>query len=792
MTTETVQQVRQEEELSGQELLYVGKSFSRVDSFEKVTGHSIYGVDFNLPHMLFGKFKRSEVPHAEIVSIDLGRALKVPGVRAIITGKDLPETLFGAGLSDTPIMARNRVRYIGEPIAAIAADSIEVASDAADLIEVKYNEIPSIYDPEESLKQNPAIVIHPDLMSYKVTPKLPPVRDPNLPNVSNHVRVRKGETESAFKSADKIIENRFTTNLVQHVHTEPNATVAKVENDGSVTVWTSTQSVYRARYMLSEALQLPATRVRVVTTEVGGGFGNKLNSIVSEAVAVMLSKVTGKPVKIQLSREEVFAATTTRHPFVIYVKDGVMKDGRIVARQIRAILDGGAYSGGSGVTVGRNTVFGAVTTYDIPNLWIDTYRVYTNKIPAGAFRGFGTMQMTWALECQMDYISESLEIDPFRLRMINVLKEGRLSAIGEKLSKIDHVAVLTEACSILDLGRKSTLPYPWRSGKGIALGEKYSGEPGACASIRFRSDGLIEAFVSVQEIGQGTRTAVTQIVAEELKMPLQNIHIVQADTFLTPYDAGAVSSRQTYCIGNAAILACLDLKKNILQVASKKLGISSDLLYIGEGLVYMPDGKSIKIADLFTRGKSRYGVFLEKGDEFWGYGTWFVETGDLDPETGLATLPRINIAYTSGAWGVEAAVNVETGEIRLLRTIAVANAGKIVNPKLAETQVEGAVSQGISTSLYEELILEQGKPTNPDFKDYKVMSALDAARIHVKLLEIPSGDGPYGAKPLGEVGIVGIAPAIANAIHDAVGIRINDLPITRERVLKAISAKAAS
>ncbi len=257
-------------------MLYVGKTITRIDSLEKVTGRSVYGVDFSLPHMLFGKFKRSDVPHAEILTIDTSRASKVSGVRAILTGNDLPDTLFGAGLSDMPIMARTRVRYVGEPVAAVAADTPESAAEAVDLIEVAYKEIPAVFDPEESLKENPPAILHPDLMSYKVTPKLPPVRDPKLPNVGNHVKVRKGDVESAFKSADKIIENRFSTNLVQHVHTEPNATVAQVENDGSVTVWTSTQSVYRARYMLSEALELPVSRVRVISTEVGGGFGNKL------------------------------------------------------------------------------------------------------------------------------------------------------------------------------------------------------------------------------------------------------------------------------------------------------------------------------------------------------------------------------------------------------------------------------------------------------------------------------------------------------------------------------------
>jgi len=781
-----VQEVRQKE--STEELLYVGKSLTKVDAREKVTGKAIYGFDYAMAHMLHGKLKRSDVPHGEILSIDIAKAMMVPGVRAVLTGNDIPPTLFGAGLSDTPVIARDRVRYIGEPVAAVAAETVQAAEEAVDLIEVKYKELPAVFDAEEAMKEHPPAILHPNLMKYAKSPKWPPRIDPKLPNVCNHVKVRKGDVDSAFKTADMIVENRFTTNLVQHVHIEPNAAVGKVENDGTVVVWTSTQSVYRTRRMIAEALQLPTSKVRVIATEVGGGFGNKLNSANVEAVAILLAKATGKPVRIQLSREEVFGTTTTRHPFVIYLKDGVMKDGKIVARQITAILDGGAYAAGSGVSVGRNTVFSAVTTYDIPNIKIDTYRAYTNKVPSGAFRGFGTMQMVWAVECQMDVIAERLGMDPVQFRLINVLKEGRPSGIGEMVRSIDHGAVLMEASKRIDLGTKRNLPYPWKVGKGVAVSEKYSGEPGACAAVRYRSDGMVEAFVSVQEIGQGTRTGISQIIAEDLKVPLESVKIIQADTFLTPYDSGALSSRQTYNIGNAVLLALKDMKKGICEVAAKKLGKRAEELKVSGGMVEAPDGTKVKVTDLFIRGKTRYGVFLDKGDDFWGYGTWIVDTGELDPETGQSSLPRVNTAYTSCAWGVEVAVNTETGEVKLLRIVAVADAGRLINPKLAEGQMEGAISQGVSTALYEELVLEKGKPVNADLKDYKLLNMYNATPIEVVFLEHPSVDGPFGAKPIGETGIVGIAPAIANAIHDAVGVRIADLPITAERVLRALKS----
>ncbi|HEV2139290.1 MAG TPA: xanthine dehydrogenase family protein molybdopterin-binding subunit [Nitrososphaerales archaeon] len=785
METQTVEVVEPESE---EKYRYVGKGLSKVDAEEKVTGKAVYGVDFSLPHMLFGKMKRSEVPHAEIIKIDTAKASQVPGVRAILTGEDIPKTLFGAGLNDTPVLARGRVRYVGEPLAAVAADTLDAAAAAVDLIEVQYRELPTLFDPEEAMKAKPAVVIHPDLMTYKVSPKWPPVRDPALPNVCNHVKVRKGNVEEGFRKADKVIENRFTTNLVHHVHTEPNAALGRAENDGSVTIWTSTQSIYRVRFMLSEALQLPPSRVRVIATEVGGGFGNKLNSVSLEAMAVLLSKATGKPVKFQLTREEVFGATTTRHPFVIYVKDGVTKEGRVIARQIKAILDGGGYAAGSGTAVARNTIFSAATTYDIPNLWIDTYRVYTNKVPSGAFRGFGTTQMVWAVESQMDMISRTLGIGPVKLRLANLLREGGTSGLGEVVHGTNHAGVIQEAARMIGLESRTEMQPPWRTGKGVAVSEKYSGEPGASAGVRYRSDGMVDVFASVQEIGQGTKTGISQIAAESLKVPIETVKIVQADTFLTPYDSGAISSRQTFNIGNAVIAACEDLKKNIFETAARKTGIPAEKLEISDGYVLGPGGNKVKITDLFIRGKSRYGVFLDKGDEFWGYGTWIVDTGEIDPETGQATLPRLNTAYTSCAWGAEVAVNTETGETRVVRTVVVADAGRIVNPKLAEGQMEGAVSQGISTSMYEELVLEKGKPVNPDFKDYKLLNMYNATPIEVKFIGLPSTDGPYGAKPLGEAGIIGIGSAIANAIFDAVGARILDLPITSERVLKGIKS----
>jgi CO/xanthine dehydrogenase Mo-binding subunit len=354
---------------------------------------------------------------------------------------------------------------------------------------------------------------------------------------------------------------------------------------------------------------------------------------------------------------------------------------------------------------------------------------------------------------------------------------------------IDHEKVLLAASEMMNLNEKrKDLPYPWKSGRGIALSQKYTAEPGASAAVRYRTDGTVDVFVTIQELGQGTRTGISQIVAEELKIPIGKIRIVQPDTHLTAYNSGAESSRQMYNLGNATILACKDLKARILDLASAKTGIQNRDLQFGEESVFSTDGQRIPISNLFTKMDTD-GMHLDIGNDFWGFGTWVVPTGDLDLETSQATMPRVNTSCANAAWGVELAVNVETGEVKVDRTVIVADAGTLINPKLAEGQIEGAISQGLSTALYEELVFEKGKILNPDFKDYKMLNSYNASKMEVKFLGSPSLDGPYGAKPLGELGIVGISPAIANAVEDAVGVRIKDLPITAERVLQAMKSE---
>jgi len=770
-------------------LLTAGKSVPRLDGYEKVTGKALYGVDIELPGMLYGKIKRSTIPHGLIKKIDTSAAEQLEGVWAVITGQETPNRLHGTGIADTPIMARDRVRYLGEPVAAVAASSEQLAQKAIGLIRVDYEELPSLVDPEEAVQptRNPRVIIHPDLSKYETGKIWSALLDAERPNVSTHIKVRKGDVEAGFRAADVILENSFSTNVAHATHTETVCSVTKFEDDGSLTVWSVNQAPYRIQSQLSQALGIPPSKIRVIVPYVGGGFGNKAN-IYTEGIGAILSKKCGnRPVKITLTREEVFLATTVRHPFIIRVKDGVMKDGRIVAREISAILNGGAYAGYAGVTVARNCIFSAVSTYDIPNLKIDVYRAYTNQVPAGAFRGYGGAQMDWAIESQMDLIAKKLRIDPVELRLRNILADGALNGIGERMSGYHPEECLKKAAELIKWGKhEEKVEGPWVKGKGIALGEKYSGEPTSVAHVRLLPDGTLEVFTSAVEIGVGSNTVLAQIAAEEYGVPITNIRLAKPDTYITPFDVGAVSSRQTYNCGNAVRLAIRDLKSRIAEYASKQLGVPLEDVEVKAGKVTFRNSQRepMSVEDLFERRTTRYGAYLQSGNEFWGMGTWSAPTGTLDPDTGQCDTERANGCYTPVAVAAEVAVNKETGHIRPLRFVVVVNIGRAVNPVLAATQVEGAVSMGVGASLYEDLVIEEGKMLNPDFKDYKPpMSGDTTYSVETIFLENPQPDGPYGARPVGEAPILPIAPCLANAIDDAIGVRVTSLPITAEKIL---------
>lgn len=777
-----------------EEYTVLGKPVHRLDAYDKVTGQAVYAYDIEQPRMLEGKVLRSPYPHAKILDIDTSKAEALPGVRVVITSKDTGGALYGATVADTPVLAGEQVRYVGEPVAAVAADTRDIAEEALELIDVKYEELPALLDPEESLLPNQSTILHPDLAKYERSSWKAVPYDPSNPNICATFKIVKGDVEAAFEQCDIVIENKYTTQMVHHFYTEPNAVVAKFESDKTLTVWSSTQSAYRTRHELSGAMKMPATRIRVIVPPVGGGFGNKA-AIYVEAITAHLAKKSGRPVRIQMTREEAMTATTVRHPFIVYCKHGAKKDGTIVAVKMKVILDGGAYSGGPGIFVTRQCPLGAVAVYNIPNVFVDSVRPYTNKVPGGAFRGFGDAQVSWAIECQMDLLAEKLGIDPAELRLKNFLNEGDKNAIGETAKGVANRRSLEAVLQSISRPKEESRPDDgvWKKGRGISVVAKYSlARTVSTAFVRLLEDTSLELWTSATEIGTGTHTVLAQIVAEEFRTSLDNVRVLNVDSQFTPMDEGAFSSRQTYNSGNAVKLACLDLKKEIFERAAKKLNASPNALTLDDGQIYVGDDKTrgMKLQDLFTSGKTRFGAFLEEGGALIGKATFYQDSGELNVETGQCTTDRFVAFYEYGAANVDLEVNTETGHVRIIEYTAATDVGKALNPKTVEGQLEGAIGMGLGATLSEELVLENGKPVNADLKDYKAPYGLDAPKLKTIILETAYKGGPFGAKGCGEAGIVGVAPAIANAIADAVGVRINDLPITPERVRKALEERS--
>ncbi len=803
VTTQASVVESEEESVSVQEtrLKVVGKPVIRVDGLEKITGTAVFAYDMELPRMLYGKIHRSRFPHAEIIRIDIEKALKVPGVRAVVTGKDVSDGLRGRGLLDTPILAHDKVRYVGEPISAVAAETLEAAEEASELIEVEYRELPPVFDPEKAMEKDPEVVIHPNIGSYKRLKAqiYKAVSDPSRPNITNYFKVRKGNVDQGSKEADLIIENRFSTHMVQHAHIEPIAVLAKYENDGSFTIWTSGQNTFRTRRELSDALKVQETKIRVIALRhVGGGFGNKGAGHIEPIVASLAQK-TRRPVKISLTRDEVFTATSVRHPSVTYIKDGVKKDGTITAREIRLIYNGGAYSLAGNVAVG-NSIHAMTSVYRLPNLKADIYRVYTNEVQGGAFRGFGAPQIYFAIESQMDIIAEKLDMDPIEFRRKNLLREGEKTAIGHRLlfDTIEEcISKTVEAVKLNPLPRKEG---KWVYGTGFAISkEQCDVSFPSMAYARLLEDATVEIWTAATDPGEGIHTVLSQIAAEEMQIPIESVRLITSDTGLTPVGTGASGSRQTSQMGMAVKLACQDLKKKILAVASRKIGIKEDALQITAGKIEVVQSgfgvagqtvqsSSLSYPDLFNPGPMG-GSYVPEEGTMMGKAIWMPKTGEIDSETGQCSTDRAVAYYTPVAQAARVAINTETGAIKIVEYIGAIDVGKAINPLNVIGQNEGAIAMGVNGIINEEMVLVNGKVLNPDLKDYKLQSIMEQFPIKSIILENYNPDGPFGARGCGEAPISPVGPAIANAVYDAIGIRFFDLPITPEKMLLALKKK---
>ena len=776
------------------QLSVVGKSLIRRDARTKVLGKEEYCIDMKLPGMLHAKVLGSPHPHAKILSVDTSAAEKVPGVRCVVTEKDAPTKLTGTGVvRDMPILARGVVRHVGEPVAAVAATTLEAAEEAVDLIKVEYEELPATFNVEASAGMNPPVILHPDFPNYRKS--ISPQRlCPDRPNVCAHIKVYKGDVDEGFKASDLIVENRFVAPSIQHCALEPHAAVVLPEPDGGLTVFTGKQGISRAREDIAAMFGIEPYKIRVTQQYVGGAFGGK--ATIYELLPALLALKSGRPVKWVMTREEVFVLGGPRQGMVLMIKDGFQNDGTLVARKMEVLVDGGAYAEASpGVTQNCSSV--AVCMYRVPHLKWDGHTVYTNTPKRRGMRGYGVNEVTFAIESNMDIAAEKLGMDPVELRRKNLLREGETMLNGEIIHSNGVAECLDRVCESINLKEKSLSEGPWRKGKGLALGNKYS-SPGSHygAKIQVTENERIIVYHGADAIGQGVNTVMAQIAAEEFGISPDNVDVVFSDTATTPYFGhGSTSSRTTFNLGNAVRRACDDAKREIFERAASRLEAPPEIMTLRNMEVYVAShpNRKIKVGDLFSS---------HDGGEIVGTATYKADCIPDDPKTGqldpaLAREGKRFMAfYAYAAKAVEVAVNIETGEVKVLRCHGAIDLGKAINPKTCEQQSEGGMAMGIGSALYEETLMADGRVLNPSFTDYRMPLATQMPLMEnmksIFVESAPHKDGPFGAKGFAEGVVTGMEPAIANAVYNAVGVRIKELPITPEKVLRALRERPLS
>ena len=770
----------------------IGVSHERLDAVSKIIGEAEYTYDIDLPRMLHIETVSSPHAHARIVDIDTSAAAAMSGVQAVVTGEDVPDTRYGAGIDDEPILPTEKVRFVGEAIVAVAAESEKLARAAVDAVEVEYEELPAVFDMQAALAEDPPAVVHENLDEYSTSDVLEPRLDEDRPNQYANHRIRTGDIDAGLEEADHVYEGSFDTGMMHHTQMEPHVSVAEWNSDGELHVWTSTNTTYRVKNLLATAFDIPGSKVQLEVPFVGGSFGGKEG--VTEPIAAAVAQHTdGRPVKLAFSRHDQFVEGTYRTPFETDVRIGVTDDGRITAMDVDATLGGGAYAG-TGFLVTRNAGFAAVGTYDIANLSFDSYGVYTNLPIAGSFRGFGNSQLIFAIESLIEDIALDRGWDPVDFREQNTMDEGDRNPAGEIMKSMGAKECLSRAAAAIDMDNRDreSDDDDWIRGIGLAQGSKYSMAPTASSAfVKAHKDGRIEVRTTAEEIGTGSMTVLAQIAAEEFGVELDDVRVLRGDTEVTPYDDGSISSRLTFNTGNAVRKACLDAKEQLYQHAARKMdGVKPEDLDTDGGEVQVkgePD-RTLTFEELFEPTIFAGGGFLKEGGEILGKATWHSPVKNVDPETGHGD--RLTAFYTHGAQACDLEINRHTGKVRFNKFVSVYDVGNAINPKMVESQLEGGISMGIGSTLYEELTHDgDGRIENGNLKDYKVpFSTEHPLNVHTEIVEASHENGPYGAKGVGEAVLIPAAAAIANAIVDATGDRPEKIPITGERILDAVES----
>jgi CO/xanthine dehydrogenase Mo-binding subunit len=751
----------------------LGQSLPRMDAPGKVTGTAVYAADFVLPGMLYAKVLRSREPHARLVRIDASRAAKIPGVRAVITAEDVPDVRYGGSVKDETVFARDRIRFAGQPLAAVAATTLDAAAEALAAIDVVYEPLPPILDVAAALAPG-APLVHEDWASYTALPILH--RDGN---VCNRARIVLGDIERGFEEADRIFEHRFTTASVHQGYTEPRAAVAQWDSSGQVTVWSNTQLPFEIQTTLSEILQIASSKVRVIVPGIGGGFGGKLRVGV-EHFAALLARKTGRPVKVMTTSEDELTAAYARQPAIVELKTGVTKDGRLTAREGRLWFDTGAFAG-SGPGVASVATLMLAGPYRIPNLLLEGRAVYTNKTNFGSFRAPSGPQANFAVESQMDAIADALGIDPLDFRLKNIVREGEEGPTGQVLTAVGLEECLLKAADAI--GWRDRRPSPGR-GKGLACGWWTTTGGSSGVYVKVNSDGTVALNTGAAEIGTGALTGAAQVLAEDLGVRLADINVVSADTLSTPFDFGAQGSRTAFAVGNACRAAVAELKRQLFTLAAKHLDVDESALELRDAsVIATAEDKRATLAELARLSQASGGGLI-------AHGTFVAPPTAYDAKRVEGHMYPAFHSPSFHAHAVDLSVDAETGEITVHRYVVAQDVGFAMNPKYIEGQIEGGVAQGLGQALSEEIVYERGHVLNANLTDYKMPTTLDLPRIESILVQHPSLVGPYGAKGVGEPPNIEPPAAVANAVASAVGIRMTTLPITAEKVALALRERA--
>ena len=749
----------------------VGRSIPRLEARAKVTGRAEYVHNLSVPGMLMAKVARSTVAHGRIRGIDVAAARAMPGVFAVYTGEDIrrviAEPYYGPAFHDQPILALDKVRYAGEPVAVVLAADVHVAESAAQLITAEYEELPAVFDEIEAMTSK--AVVHEVLKPAGTFADLKHLKNKSGTNIALDFHLRRGDVDKAFADADHVFEHTFRTQQVLHLPLEPFATVA-IPGDDSLLLHSSTQSPSFVRIEIARLFGWPENKVRVKVPYLGGGFGAKVY-IKSEALAAACAMLSTRPVKFALTMEEQFYMIT-KHATTLRIKSGVTKDGRITARECEVWWNGGAYAD-IGPRVTQKSGFTAAGPYEIDHVKIDSYALYTNLPAAGALRGFGIPQLVWAYESHTDMIARELKIDPLAIRRKNLLREGRPQATGTLMHDAALDQVLERLATRMDWDNQDK-PFDHgtetkRRGRGIAIGFKASISPTtSMAIVNINADGSCNLYSSTVDMGQGSDTAMAQMVAEVTGIPLEKITVVHPDTDVTPYDMATLGSRSTFHMGHAVKNAAEDARDKLFALA-REVGLSAE---------------TTPISEVF---KKKYGM---QAGNIVGVGSFMpsYQSPDANGQTENATP-----FWMIGATGAEVEVDTETGEFTVTRLVNLVDVGRAINPAIVETQISGATIMQLGFTLTECMNFDAGQVTNASLADYKIPGIRDVPLLmENEAVDANQKNGPFGAKGVGESGTFGVSPAIANAIDDAVGVRLTSLPLTAEAVYRALRAKAGN